>query len=148
MSFYGRNRFRKKKKTDVGGLFPAEEKKKNPRKKFNNSRKKVDGIMFDSMAEANYYKMLKKEKEEGSIIDFEIQPEFVILDSFCTYSGKNIREIKYRADFKVIISKSRTEVVDVKGFATTDYKLKRKMFLKKFPEYYFIEICKGERIEY
>lgn len=146
MSFQ-RNRFRKKKAAPEG-LFDEVSETKVKKKKFNNSKKKVDGIMFYSMAEAEYYKELKQEKAQGSIIDFELQPEFDVLDGFVTYSGKAYQPIRYRADFKVIVSNLRTEVIDVKGFETPDYKLKRKMFLKKFPEFYFVEIRKGKRIEY
>ena len=38
-------------------------------------KKEVDGIMFDSTMEANYYIYLKEEKEKGHVLDFELQPE-------------------------------------------------------------------------
>ena len=106
--------------------------------KYNNKKPTVDGITFDSQKEANYYCDLKLLKKAGQIKDFELQPEFVLLtpeDDHVTGRG-----IKYRADFKIINNDETVEIVDVKGYKTNIYKLKKKFLFAKFPEINFREV--------
>lgn len=108
--------------------------------KYGAKKVEVDNIRFDSKAEALYYQQLKLRKRAGEVMDFYLQPEFIILDGY-TYKGKKVRPIKYRADFKVYHANGVVEVVDVKGFKTKDYGLKRKMFLARYgSEYEFTEV--------
>lgn len=88
----------------------------------------VDGIVFDSKKEANYYCELKMLQMAGEIKDFELQPEFVLQDSF-KHLGKKIRPIVYRADFKVTDATGQIYYVDTKGFKTKEYMMKKKMLL-------------------
>lgn len=96
-------------------------------------KKTVDDITFDSTMEANYYIYLKEEKAKGNIIDFQLQPEYQLLDSYKKY-GRTIRGIKYISDFLVTYADGSQIVIDVKGKETDDFKLKRKMFDYKYPE--------------
>jgi hypothetical protein len=93
----------------------------------------VDGILFDSQKEANRYCELSWMKNNGILEDFELQPVFILQEKF-KKDGVTHRQIKYIADFKVIYPDGRVEVEDVKGYQTTDFKIKRKMFEVKFPE--------------
>lgn len=111
-----------------------------PSRKYGNQKSVVDGIKFDSQKEARYYQELKLLKRAGEIEDFELQPEFVLLPGFKTGDGAKIREIKYRADFKIIHKDGTIEVVDVKGYKTEVYKLKKKLFLYRFPWVRFREV--------
>lgn len=95
--------------------------------KYGAKRTTVDGITFDSQREAEYYYELKLLKRAGRIKDFELQPEFILLEDFTKF-GKKIKGIKYRADFKIIHNDSSVEIIDVKGFQTKDFKLKKKLF--------------------
>lgn len=101
------------------------------RSKYNARKTVVDGITFDSRYEADYYKHLKLLEGNGEIRCLELQPRFLLQDKF-KHDGKTIRKIEYVADFSFIDSNGKTVVVDVKGYETTEYKLKKKLFLFKF----------------
>lgn len=111
------------------------EKKK---RKYHNKKPEVDGITFDSQKEADYYCQLKLLKKAGHIEDFELQPEFVLLGPENDYVTG--RGIKYRADFKVYYPKGTVKIVDVKGYKTNVYKLKKKLLLAKYPDIDFEEV--------
>lgn len=108
--------------------------------KYGAKKTEVDGIRFDSKAEAKYYQELKLMKVTKEILHFDLQPEFLIHDSFVDFSGKKQRAIKYKADFMVYHINGKKEVIDVKGFRTAEYKLKRKMFMSRYPQYTFTEV--------
>jgi hypothetical protein len=125
-------RISEKKAVEIG-LIP-----KQTKSKYHSRKTIVDDIMFDSKREADYYGELKLRKRAGDILDFELQPEFVLLNGF-RRDGKAIRAIKYRADFKVVYKDFSVEIVDVKGYLTKEYALKKKMLLAKFPDMWFTE---------
>jgi len=92
----------------------------------------VDGIKFDSKDEARYYTNLKCNKECAIIVDFKLQPKYILQEKFKGPDGA-IRAIIYQADFEVTHLDETLEIVDVKGFSTPDALIKRKMFLKTHP---------------
>lgn len=111
--------------------------------KYNNQVTVVDGIVFDSAKEADYYAQLKLRLiAQGSdrILGFTRQVAFVLQDAFVASDGSKIRAIKYYADFLVTHVDHLVEVVDVKGVRTKEYQIKRKMFLFRYPQYIFTEI--------
>lgn len=55
-----------------------------------------------------------------------------------------MRAITYVCDFYLIYKDGRSEVIDVKGMATPEAKLKRKMFLYKYPEENLLWVKKVE----
>ena len=99
--------------------------------KYNNKKTIVDGIKFDSEMESHYYIYLKKLKEEGVVLDFELQPKYILQEGFVK-DGKKICAVTYKADFKVIYTNGTEEVIDVKGRVTAEFKIKRKMLLYKY----------------
>lgn len=103
------------------------------RHKYGAKKTTIDGIVFDSKVEARYYVYLKTLKERKEIIDFELQPEYVLMDKF-KCNGKIIREIKLKADFLVTRYDKSKIVVDVKGKPTPVAMLKRKLFMYKYPD--------------
>ena len=108
--------------------------------KYRNKKTIVDGIPFDSKKEARRYQELKLLAKGGLIKNLELQPKFEVLPAY-RRNGKKIEEISYIADFKFIdTQRGITVVEDVKGFKTEVYKLKKKMFLYKYPQYEFKEI--------
>lgn len=107
--------------------------------KYHNKKVEIDGIVFDSKKEANYYCELKILKMAGKVKDFELQVPFELQPKF-KYEGKTIRAIKYVADFVVKYPDGLKVVVDTKGFRTKDYLLKRKMLLYKYPGILFEEV--------
>lgn len=87
----------------------------------------LDGIKFDSIAESRYYSELKLRQRAKDIESFELQPEFILQESYKDTDGKTIRAIKYRADFLIHHNNGMEEIVDVKGIQTPVFKLKWKL---------------------
>ena len=86
----------------------------------------LDGIRFQSKDEAKYYELLKRKKAQGEILNFELQPKYVLQLGF-TYFGKNIRPIHYIGDFLIYHLDGTEEVIDIKGYATAEALNKRKI---------------------
>ena len=104
--------------------------------KYNNKKTIVDGIKFDSEMESHYYIYLKHLKEIGEVVDFILQPTFLLQEGF-NLNGKRIRAITYKADFRVIYKDGHEEVIDVKGKLTEEFKIKRKILLYKYRDITF-----------
>lgn len=103
------------------------------RHKYGARKTTVDGITFDSQAEANYYCQLKLLQRAGEINDIELQPKFELIPGYKhPATGNKIRATYYIADFKVTYADGRTEIIDVKGLRTEVYKLKKRMFEYKY----------------
>ena len=101
--------------------------------KYNNKKTTIDDIVFDSKDEALYYQALKNMKAKGLINDFELQPKFLLQESFVK-NGKRYRPINYIADFRVINNDGSAYIVDIKGMLTTEFKIKMKLFNYKYPD--------------
>lgn len=92
----------------------------------------IDGIQFDSILESRYYSKLKKDKEQGLISDFKLQPKFMLLEGF-KKNGKTWRSITYSADFEVLHNDGRVEIIDVKGAPPTQvFEMRRKLFEQRY----------------
>ena len=100
--------------------------------KYNNKKTVVDNIVFDSKNESLYYEALKDLKNKGLIKDFELQPKYLLQESF-EKDGKKYRPITYIADFRVINNDGSVYLVDIKGMLTTEFKIKLKLFNYKYP---------------
>ena len=100
--------------------------------KYNNKKTQIDMYVFDSVKEAKRYKELKLLERAGKIRNLELQPHFLLQDSF-KKNGRTYRKIEYVADFKYI-ENGRTIVEDVKGLQTDVFKIKHKLFEKIYPE--------------
>lgn len=100
--------------------------------KYRNKRVQIDRYVFDSIAEGRRYRELALLEKAGKISNLELQPRFLLQDSF-RKNGKTYRKIEYIADFKYI-ENGKTIVEDVKGIQTDVFKLKHKLFEKKYPE--------------
>ena len=98
--------------------------------KYKNQKIIVDNILFDSKKEANYYTKLKVLKDAGKISGLRLQEKFVLQPSF-KLNGKTYRAITYVADF-VYKDDKGMHVVDTKGYRTETYKIKKKLFMKRF----------------
>lgn len=110
------------------------------RSKFGAVKTVVDGMKFDSKKEAKYYTNLVLLQKAGEIKSFEMQVPFILQPKFRTEWGTCIREIKYVADFVIEYPDGHKEVVDVKGFRTKEYNLKKKMFLYVYRGVMFKEV--------
>lgn len=102
-------------------------KQASTRSKYNAKKVVIDDIKFDSKAEAAYYQQLKLLKMSGEVVSFDLQPEFVLQESF-RKNGKLYRAIKYKADFLVRYSDGHEELIDIKGMLTKEFRIKQKLF--------------------
>lgn len=104
----------------------------NPEKKskYSSAKTDIDGIRFDSKKEAEFYAELKLREKAGEITHLRLQPRYLLQEAF-KHEGKQYREIEYVADFEYI-ENGETVVVDVKGFRTAVYMIKKKLFLYKY----------------
>jgi hypothetical protein len=83
----------------------------------------IDGIVFDSKAEARRWGELKTLEKAGVIADLRRQVQYEIIPK-----QKGERRAVYTADF--VYREGGQEVVeDVKGVRTRDYILRRKLML-------------------
>ncbi len=103
-------------------------------RKYKNRKVTIDGITFDSKAEAAYYNYLKILKKSGEIQGFDMQVRFTLMDKFKHPSDdkKAVRAIAYIPDFVITENDGSKKVVDVKGMKTQVFKLKAKMFMKRY----------------
>ena len=91
-------------------------------RKYRNVKTEVDGITFDSRAEADRYCELKMLQAAGKVSGFDIQPSFVLAD-----------EVRYRPDFIVCDRNGHVWVEDVKGVETQAFRIKRKLWEQRYP---------------
>lgn len=97
--------------------------------KYNSRKTAVDGISFDSQAEADYYCQLKLLLRAGEINGFCRQARFVITE------GKNGEKgTEYVTDFVVFYPNGSYRIIDVKGIKTDVFKLKIKCLREKYPK--------------
>lgn len=102
------------------------------RNKYNNKRVERDGHKFDSQRELVRYLELNDLQKAGKIRDLKLQPRYLLQDKF-TYNGRTVRKIEYVADFEYTALPEGVVIVeDVKGVQTEVFKLKMKMFLKRW----------------
>lgn len=106
----------------------------------------VDGICFDSKDEAKYYEYLKRKKAAGKILNFELQPKFILIPSF-KYKGKTERAATYTLDFTIYNLDGTVEYIDIKslGTATQQGLLKFKLLKSQHPELNFKWICRNKK---
>ena len=125
--------------------------------KLKNKKMVVDGIEFDSQAEARRYGQLLLLQQAGEISDLKIQKAYELIPSYYEYvpTGKIYsrgarkgqqeykrvtveRSVVYIADFEYKTKDGRTVVEDVKGYRDPNsatyakFVLKRKMMLYRY----------------
>jgi hypothetical protein len=85
--------------------------------------------------EADYYIELLRKKKAGGILEIKLQPSFLLQEGF-KKGEKNYKPITYVADFLVTYHNGKQDVIDVKTEATVTevFKIKRKLFEKRYPE--------------
>jgi len=118
--------------------------KKIKRPKYNNKKVHADGYVFDSKDEYILYQLLKKQKEEGLVESFTLHPKFEIQPKF-SYMGVNYQKITYSADFDIQYYDRHRLVIDVKGTASEQAVLRRKMFMYKYPDIELIWISRNKK---
>lgn len=100
------------------------------RSKYHAKKTTVDGITFDSRREADRYLALKSMEEDGAIEDLRRQVRYELVPAF-DMDGKHYRAVYYVADF-VYVEDGKEVVEDVKGMRTDVYRLKSKLFARRY----------------
>jgi hypothetical protein len=120
--------------------------------KFHNKKTVIDGITFDSQAEARYFLQLKTLMRAGEVTKIEPHPKFELLPTYwkccgevstntaskhiCPYCDQKVPAVKaitYSADFRITWVNGTQTIVDVKGVSTETFLLKKRLFEYKFP---------------
>ena len=92
------------------------------RHKFKAQPRWEDRIRFASKKECGYYSDLKLRKYAGEIVFFLMQVPFVLPGG-----------VKYVVDFVEFHKDGTVHFVDVKGYATPEFKAKKKMVESIYP---------------
>ncbi|MDO9527624.1 MAG: DUF1064 domain-containing protein [Syntrophales bacterium] len=90
--------------------------------KFKAIPTELDGIKFQSKKEAGYYQKLKMFQKLGELVFFLRQVPFDLPGN-----------VKYRVDFQEFWRDGTVHFVDVKGFRTPEYIMKKKMVEALYP---------------
>lgn len=100
----------------------------------NKEKRTHDGIVFDSAGEMKMYRdYLLPLLEAGQVTNIERQVEYVLQEGFVSKTGY-VRPITYVADFVVRYACGAQIVFDFKGMPDSVAKLKRKLFMKRYPD--------------
>lgn len=106
--------------------------------KYGAKKTMVGDRTYDSKKEARRAQTLKNMQDMGLISGLKEQQRFVLQEGYINNKGKKIRPIEYVADF-VYTQDGRQVVEDCKGMKTDVYKIKKKIFEFKYPEFDFLE---------
>ncbi|TDM12676.1 DUF1064 domain-containing protein [Macrococcus bovicus] len=112
----------------------------NGKSKYNAKKSTWNGITFDSEVECEYYQFLLQQKEQHKISIIRLQPKYKIIDKVAHF-----RATYYVADFEVTLPGGHVIVIDIKGMATAEAKLKRKLFMSLYPNLELLWICKAPK---
>lgn len=105
--------------------------------KYGNRKTEWNGQLFDSRAElADYIALLARERA-GAISGLRRQPGYVLQEGFTDNEGHKVLPILYIADFE-FLENGQVVVFDTKGYASREFAIKRKLFLKRYPQIRFV----------
>ena len=93
--------------------------------KYNSTKIRVDGRLFDSKAEAARWQELSLLERAGEITELERQVEYELIPK-----QKGERAVKYIADFRYVDNEGKTVVEDTKKVKTPVWIIKRKLMLR------------------
>lgn len=99
--------------------------KRQKGKKYNSNIIEIDWIKFKSKIESRFYLFF----QENKIKILSLQPNYILQNKF-TFENEKYREISYKSDF-LIEFKNKKYLLEIKGFETPEWKIKKKLFLFK-----------------
>lgn len=102
--------------------------------KYANRKTVVDGITFDSQAEARRWEVLRALEARGKITDLRRQVAFELVPPVKFFGSKRATPaLRYVADFGYTdVATGRAVVEDVKGVLTRVYKIKKHLMKHLF----------------
>lgn len=96
--------------------------------KYRNIRVTVDGVRFDSVREADRWRMLRLMEQAGQITDLKRQVRRELIPAQYIDGRCAERAITYTSDFEYRRG-DKLICEDVKGIRTAEYVIKRKLML-------------------
>ncbi len=90
--------------------------------KFHSIMEECQGIKFQSKKEAKYFRELQARVSMGEVKYFLMQVPFLLIGG-----------VRYRCDFMEVWTDGSIHYIDVKGFKTETYRIKRRMVEASFP---------------
>ena len=105
--------------------------------KYNAKSVIIDGLKFSSQLEARFYRYF----QDNNIPILETQPRFLLQEAF-KHDGQTIRKIEYVCDFLIEYAGYRF-YIEAKGMETEAYKLKRKLWLKRYGHEKYLIVAKS-----
>ena len=97
--------------------------------KYKNRKTVVKNIKFDSKLESHVYlKILELSKKYP--FAYDLQPEYMLIDRFAI-GNKRFRKTVYKGDFNISFN-GKIYTIDSKGYETELFRLKRKLFAKRY----------------
>lgn len=105
---------------DCGGVVNRVPEREQTLTKYKNRPVRVEGVFFASQLEADHYRELQLLQQHGAISELKRQVPFALV-----VNGHKITT--YVADATYRDQSGNLVVVDCKGFATPEYKLKRSL---------------------
>ena len=108
--------------------------------KYGAKSREIDGHEFPSLKEADFYLIYKDMLKRGKIVKLELQPKFTLIPSFKGKDGKTEKSVNYTADFRLTYPDGRQKVIEVKGYKTRDYVIRRKLFKWQNKDVDFVEV--------
>ena len=97
--------------------------------RFYAKKVEADGYKFDSDMEYQRYLLLKELEQDKKIANLKIHPCYELQEAYISYDGRKVKPLNYEADFEYYdMATDKLIVEDVKGFATPDFEIHRKLF--------------------
>jgi len=107
-------------------------------------------LEFDSEMEADYYLLIK-----DNVDNLKLHPKYLLQPEFVK-NGEKFNSIYYEADFE-FVEHGVLRIVDIKGFETDEFLLKRKIFEYVYQDYHlevlkyskttgWVELCNYKKI--
>ena len=113
---------------------------KKRKSKYNARKVEMFGLKFDSKLESQRYIYLRSLVDAGDIRKLRVHPWYELAPSFTDRDGKRWRAINYEADFEYLTNGGQMVVEDAKGVETAVYRIKRKLFLRQYPDIVFRQV--------
>lgn len=104
------------------------------RNKFNNTKTVYNGNKYDSKREAEKAMELDMLKNNGDVLEWTPHPKYLIIPRYLMKNGKVARPAYYIPDFWVKYADGTEVIIDIKGFITPEFKLKKKMWEYRYRE--------------
>lgn len=114
--------------------------KREKNSKYGAIKTKIGDIVFDSKIEASFYVRLTLLLRAKQISEIVLQPSFLLQEEFRDQFNCVHKSIFYRGDFKVVFSDGIAKIYDTKGFKTEEYRIKKKLLLKRYPHLILEEV--------